>query len=146
MLNAWYSCNMKGDDMRILIAEDDFIGRKLLQKFLTQFGRCDIAVNGMEAVNAFLMAHKEGKPYEMICLDILMPIMDGLKVLRTIRDIERQKGILGMERSKVIITTALNDRKTVSESYDSGCEAYAWKPIDLEKFREAMVKLGLIEF
>ncbi len=136
---------MKGDAMRILIAEDDYIGRKLLQKFLNQFGPCDIAVNGMEAVNAFLVAHKEGKPYQMICLDILMPVMDGLKVLKTLREIELQKGISGKDRAKIIITTALNDRKTVSESYDSGCEAYAWKPIDLDKFREVMEKLGLIE-
>ena len=130
--------------MRILIAEDDFIGRKLLQKFLAQFGDCDIAVNGMEAIDAFLVAQKEGNPYRLICLDIMMPVMDGLKVLKTIRDIEKQKGISEKDRVKIIITTALNDRKTVAESYDSGCEAYAWKPIDLEKFREVMVKLGLI--
>lgn len=130
--------------MRILIAEDDFIGRKLLQKFLSQYGECDIAVNGMEAIDAYLAAHKEGTPYHLICLDIMMPVMDGLKVLKAIRDIERQKGILDKDRVKIIITTALNDRKTVSESYDSGCEAYAWKPLDLEKFREVMVKLGLI--
>jgi len=130
--------------MRILIAEDDFIGRKLLQKFLTQFGDCDIAVNGMEAIDAFLAAHKESNPYRLICLDIMMPVMDGLKVLKTIRDMEKQKGIPDKNRVKIIITTALNDRRTVSESYDSGSEAYAWKPIDLDKFREVMVKLGLI--
>lgn len=135
----------KGNSMRILIAEDDFIGRRLLQKFLTQFGPCDIAVNGLEAVDAFLVAHKEGRPYRMICLDILMPVMDGLKVLKAIRDIERQKGIEGKERAKIIITSALNDRKTVSESFDSGCEAYSWKPIDLEEFQMVMEKLGLID-
>ncbi len=130
--------------MRILIAEDDFIGRKLLQKFLSQYGECDIAVNGMEAIDAYLAANKQGVPYQLICLDIMMPVMDGLKVLKAIRDIERQKGVQEKDRVKIIITTALNDRKTVSESYDSGCEAYAWKPLDLEKFREVMVKLGLI--
>ncbi len=130
--------------MRILIAEDDFIGRKLLQKFLSQYGECDIAVNGMEAIDAYLAANKQGMPYHLICLDIMMPVMDGLKVLKAIRDIERQKGIQEKDRVKIIITTALNDRKTVSESYDSGCEAYAWKPLDLDKFREVMVKLGLI--
>lgn len=135
----------KGIDMRILIAEDDFIGRKLLQKFLMQYGDCSIAVNGREALDSFLAAHKAGKPYHLICLDIMMPLMDGLEVLHVLRDYEEQKNIPRKERVKVIITTALNDRKTVSESYCTGCEAYASKPIDLERFYEGMVKLGLME-
>lgn len=130
--------------MRILIAEDDFIGRKLLQKFLSQYGECDIAVNGLEAIDAYLSSDKNQTPYDLICLDIMMPKMDGLKVLKAIRDIEKKKGIPDGDRVKIIMTTALNDRKTVSESYDSGCEAYAWKPIDLEKLKDVLKKLELI--
>ena len=128
--------------MRILIAEDDFIGRKLLQKFLVQYGHCDIAINGQEAIDSFLEAHKEGRPFRLICLDIMMPVRDGLEVLKTIRDIEKSKGIPKEEQAKIIITTALNDRRTVLQSEETGCEAFACKPLDLVKLREVMTSLG----
>ena len=131
--------------MRILIAEDDLAGRKVLQKYLSKYGECDIAVDGLEALDTFLTALSENKPYQLICLDIMMPKLDGLKVLKAIRDIEKQKEINEASRVKIIMTTALNDRKTVMESYDSGCEAYAWKPIDLAKLKEVLKKLELIE-
>ena len=128
--------------MRILIAEDDFIGRKLLQKFLLQYGSCDIAINGREAVDSFLVAHREGRPYRLICLDIMMPEIDGIEVLKTIRGLEKKQGIPKEEQVKVIVTTALNDRRTVAQSEESGCEAFACKPIDLLKLREVMRQLG----
>lgn len=130
--------------MRILIAEDDLPGRKVLQKYLSHYGECDIAVDGLEALDAFLAALKEEKPYDLVCLDIMMPKLDGLKVLKALRDIERQKGIEAGAKAKIIMTTALNDKKTVVEAYDSGCEAYAWKPIDLEKLKQVLQKLGLV--
>ena len=130
--------------MRILIAEDDLTGRKILQKFLSQYGECDIAIDGLEALDSFLSAHSEGNPYELICLDIMMPKLDGIKVLRAIRDIEKQKKIGEDSRVKIIMTTALNDKKTIMESYDLGCEAYAWKPIELDKLKEVLQKLLLI--
>jgi two-component system chemotaxis response regulator CheY len=130
--------------MRTLIAEDDSIGRRLLQKFLSNYGECDIAIDGLEAIDNFLMAINENKRYDLICLDIMMPKLDGMKVLRAIRDIEKQKGISDDERVKIIMTSALNDKKTVLNSYDYGCQAYAWKPIDLEKFKEVMKDMELI--
>lgn len=130
--------------MRILIAEDDLTGRMILRKFLSQYGECDIATDGLEALDCFLMAHSEGKPYELICLDIMMPKLDGIKVLRAVRDIEKQKKIDEDSRVKIIMTTALNDKKTIMESYDLGCEAYAWKPIELDKLREVLQNLHLI--
>lgn len=130
--------------MRILIVDDDPVGRKLMQKYLAQYGDTDIAIDGLEALDMFLTAIQEEKPYQLVCLDIMMPKLDGLKVLKTIRDMEKQKGIADGKRAKVIMTTALNDQKTVLESYDSGCEAYAWKPINLDKLKEVMENLGLI--
>lgn len=130
--------------MRILIAEDDLIERKFMQKFLSQYGECDIAVNGFEVLDLFLSALKDEKPYSLICLDIIMPKLDGLKSLKAIRDIEREKGISGNDNAKIILTTAINDKDTVMESFNSGCEAYARKPIDVDKFKEVLKKMDLI--
>ncbi|TGE32933.1 response regulator [Desulfosporosinus sp. Sb-LF] len=131
--------------MRILIAEDDLTSRKFMQRFLTRYGECDVAVDGLETIDSFLSALKENKPYDLVCLDIMMPKLDGLKALRMIRDIEQEKKIADLERVKVIMTTALNDQKTVLSAYGSGCEAYAWKPIDVQKFTEVLQSLGLID-
>lgn len=128
--------------MRVLIAEDDFAGRKLLQKFLSQYGECDIAMDGMEALDLFLASIKEKKPYNLICLDIMMPRLDGLRLLKMLRDIESQNKI--ESKTKIIMITALNDRETVNQSYENGCQAFAWKPIDLDKFKQVLTKLELI--
>lgn len=130
--------------MKILIAEDDLVSRKFLFKFLSAYGDCDITVDGIEALDAFLMAWDEGKPYELICLDIMMPRADGLKVLSTIRHLEDEKGVRDQDRAKVIMTTVLNDTETVQEAFNSGCEAYASKPIDTKKLLEVMQKMELV--
>jgi two-component system chemotaxis response regulator CheY len=88
--------------MRILIAEDDSIGRRLLQKYLSNYGECDIAIDGLEAIDSFLVGINENKRYDLICLDIMMPKLDGIKVLRAIRDIEKQKGLTDEERSNIL--------------------------------------------
>lgn len=63
--------------MRILIVEDDFIGRKVLQRLLLEYGECDVAVDGVEAVKAFDLAWSAGMPYDVLFLDIMMPNMSG---------------------------------------------------------------------
>jgi two-component system, chemotaxis family, chemotaxis protein CheY len=63
--------------MRCLIVEDDFVGRKLMQKYLSDYGECDVAVDGEEAVEAFRQAVENETPYDLICLDIMMPNMNG---------------------------------------------------------------------
>ncbi|MBP1756850.1 MAG: cheY7, partial [Firmicutes bacterium] len=93
--------------MRILIAEDDFVSRKYMLKFLSKFGDCDLVVDGLEALDAFLIGMREDKPYDLICLDYMMPKVDGGKVLKSIRDFELQKGILPDKKVKVIMTTAV---------------------------------------
>ena len=130
--------------MRILIAEDDFACRKFLYKFLSTYGDCDITIDGIEAIDAYMMALEEERPYDLVCLDIMMPKMDGKQVLKAIRDIERQREIEESCRVKIIMTTALNDTSNVFDSFETGCEAYAAKPIDTDKFVQAMEKLGLI--
>lgn len=130
--------------MRILIAEDDLGSRRFLFKFMEKYGECDLVVDGLEAIDAFIMSLKSNSPYDLICLDIMMPKVDGVKVLRTIRNLEAQKGILPEKRSKIIMTTALAEAQYVKEAFDIGCQAYAAKPIDTQKLVEVMEKLGLI--
>ncbi|BCZ45625.1 response regulator [Clostridium gelidum] len=128
--------------MKILIVEDDLSSRKFLYKFMSNYGDCDITVDGMEGLDAYLMALDEGEHYDLICLDIMMPKVDGVKVLKTIREMEKQRGIEGERKVKIIMTTALNDVDLVKNSFDSGCEVYANKPIDIKKLENVMEKLN----
>lgn len=131
--------------MRILIAEDDMISRKFLSKFLSQYGECDLTVDGLEALDAFLLSLKDNNPYDLICLDIMMPKVDGVKVLKTIRQLERQNGVLPEEHAKVIMVTALGETNYVQQSFELGCDAYAAKPIDIDQLVKVMEKLGLVQ-
>ncbi|ACV61537.1 response regulator receiver protein [Desulfofarcimen acetoxidans DSM 771] len=130
--------------MKILIAEDDMASRKYLFKLLSKYGDCDITVDGFEALDAFMLALNDGEPYNLICLDIMMPRLDGVKTLKAIRHLEKEKGINDSQRVKIIMTTALNETSTVFGAFDNGCDAYAAKPIDSVKMVEVMQRLGLI--
>ncbi|MCT4663270.1 MAG: response regulator [Tissierellales bacterium] len=130
--------------MKILIAEDEYVSRKFLYKFLSDYGECDVTVDGMEAIEAFLMALDEGKPYNLICLDIMMPEVDGLKALKTIRQLEKERNIPKENRARIIMTTALNYTKEINAAFEAGSEAYAAKPINTEKLVAVMKKLKLI--
>jgi two-component system chemotaxis response regulator CheY len=130
--------------LKILIAEDDFACRKILQSFLSEFGECFVVINGHEAVEAVKSALDEGKPYDLICLDIMMPEMDGHKALEAIRKIENERGIAGLDGVKVIITTALSDSASVIGAFREGCEAYIVKPLSKRNFFEEMEKLGFV--
>ncbi len=129
--------------MRILIAEDDLGSRKFMQQFLKAYGDCDVTVDGIETVDAFLLAWDEEDPYELICLDIMMPKLDGLKALKIIRELENDKKVPEDKRVKIIMTTALNEQQTVYDAFDLGCEAFAAKPINQEKLKEVLEKLGI---
>ena len=131
--------------MKILIVEDDLSSRKFLYKFMVDYGDCDITVDGIEALDAYLLALDENEPYDLICLDIMMPKVDGVKVLKTIREIEKQRKISGENSVKIMMTTALNDVDQVQSTLDAGCEAYATKPIDTKKLSCVMEKLNFVK-
>lgn len=130
--------------MKILLAEDDYATRKFMVGFLSKYGECDVTVDGMEAVDAFLMALEDGEPYDLVCLDIMMPVMDGYQALMGIRNLEKQNDIPKEKEVKVIMTTALNEEQNVKMAFELGCTIYSGKPIDQNRFEQAMKKLNLI--
>lgn len=130
--------------LKILLAEDDFATRKFMSKFLEKYGDVDVTVDGMEAVDAFLMSMEDDEPYDLVCLDVMMPVMDGYQALMGIRNIEKQRNIAQEDMVKVIMTTALNDERNVKKAFELGCTVYSGKPLNVDKFEEVLTKLGLI--
>lgn len=129
--------------MRILIVEDDFISRKVLEKQLSMFGETDVTVNGREAVEAVRLQIAQGEPYDIICLDIMMPEMDGQEALRAIRNAEKEADIEGLDRTKIIMTTALNDSKDILSSFKDECDGYLVKPIKKQDIRKVFEMLEI---
>ena len=129
--------------MKILLAEDDFVTRKFMVNFLSKYGECDVTVDGMEAVDAFMMALEDEEPYDLVCLDIMMPVMDGYQALVAIRKLEKEKNISEEKAVKVIMTTALNEERNVKMAFELGCTIYSGKPINQDRFEQALKKLNL---
>ncbi len=130
--------------MKVLIVEDDFASRLLLQGYLQSTGVCHSAANGKEAVFAFESALNSGEPYDLICLDIMMPEMDGQETLREIRKIEDKKKIIPSDGVKVIMITALDDKSNVMGAFREQCDAYLVKPIERDKLMESLRSLELM--
>lgn len=130
--------------MKILLAEDDFVTRKFMTEFLSKYGECDVTVDGMEAVDAFMMALEDDEPYDLVCLDIMMPTMDGYQALMGIRNLEKERNITGDKQAKIIMTTALNEEKNVKMAFELGCTVYSGKPIDKDKFEQVLKRFDLI--
>lgn len=129
--------------MKCLIVEDDFLSRRMLQVYLSDYADCSIACNGREGIEAFVEALESKEPYDLVCLDIMMPAMDGHEVLTHLRRIEADHGIGGLDGAKVIMTTALDDAANILGAFRTGCEAYVVKPIEKAKLIGEMKKLGL---
>jgi two-component system chemotaxis response regulator CheY len=131
--------------LRVLLAEDDFACRLLMNTFLSRYGECHVAVNGREAVEAFRSALGSGRPYDLICMDIMMPEMDGREAVRQVRALEEAQGILSTCGTKIIMTTALDDLQEVVRCFWELCDSYLVKPIDLGALLSQMKSYRLIE-
>ena len=128
--------------MKILIVEDNFVARKILGNFLQQHGVVDIASDGKEAVEAVQISLGKQAPYDLICLDILMPGMDGNETLESIRQTE--ENTTPYFHTKVIMTSSLEDSASILKAFSKQCDGYLKKPITKNKIEQEMAKLELI--
>ena len=132
--------------LKILIVEDEFISRTLLIEMMAPYGVCHVAVDGREAMDVLRRSFNHDERYDLVCLDIMMPEMDGQEVLSEIRALERQLGFTGRQATKVMMTTMLTDSQNIMKAFTEGhCEAYLTKPIDRLKLIATLRDLNLIE-
>jgi len=131
--------------MKSLIVDDDFFSRRVLQTILSSHGECHVAIDGTEAIFAFEQAFAEESPYDVICLDIMMPEMDGQEVLKRIREFELKKCVLGSDSVKIVMTTALDDSENIKMAFREQCESYLIKPISKTKLLKILSDFGLVK-
>lgn len=130
--------------MHILIVEDDPVSNMLLTSIMDKYGSTASVQSGTDVVPRFISAHEEQQPFDLICLDIMLPGMDGQEILKQLRLWEEKHGILGYDGVKIIMITALSDRFNIMEAFRSQCEGYIVKPIKHDKVHEQLVALGCI--
>ncbi len=134
-----------GTRLRILLVEDDFACRLLLQTFLSRYGECHVAINGKEAVEAFRTSLDKGGKYDLICMDIMMPELDGREAVTQIRDLEQVNGIQSTYGTKIFMTTSVGEIREVFRCFRELCDAYLLKPIDLGQLLSQMKLYQLID-
>lgn len=130
--------------MKILVAEDDATTAYLIESIMSKYGKVDVVSNGSDALNMFLSSLNEFKKYDLICLDIMMPEMDGIETLKKIRQTEDEVGIPPHKYTKIVMITAKKDADSVFTSFKEQCDGYIVKPVDPQKVEELFKKLELI--
>jgi two-component system chemotaxis response regulator CheY len=127
--------------VKSLIIDDELTSRELLSLILKPYGPVETASDGLEGLKAYNLALGR-EPYDLIMLDIMLPKMDGQQVLKSIRRIEQERGVVGPEQVKIVMISALGDFSNVSQAFASACTSYLTKPILPEKVRAELAKLG----
>lgn len=130
--------------VKILIVEDDLMSREMMSAILEPYGTCHMAANGAEGLDAFRTALDQNRPYDLICLDLVMPGMTGHEVIKTIRGVEEERNILPPECAKVIIVSAMRDCDNIMGAFINQCEAYLVKPVATNDILKQLHSFGLV--
>ncbi len=135
--------NENNNCVTILMAEDDDGHARLIQERFEGVGVRNPILrfkDGTETWNFLTAASKpgleEGKGY-LLLLDIRMPGIDGVEILRRVKGDPRLKNI------PVIMLTTTDDPREIGICYELGCNNYLTKPVDFDKFAEVIKRLGL---
>jgi two-component system, chemotaxis family, chemotaxis protein CheY len=128
--------------MRTLVVDDDKICRSVLQHTLQPYGAVSYAVDGVSAVAEVARSLAEGKPYDLITLDIMMPDLDGKLTLKLIRKLEELFGV--MHGSKIAMTSAMDDKASIIGSFRDQADLYFIKPLKLDQVLSELRKAKLI--
>ncbi len=123
--------------LSILVAEDNDINALLMRALLTKLGhRPTIATNGEAAVESCAAARAAGAPYDLLLMDVQMPVMDGLEAARRIRAAEAESGTAKPARILALTANAYPEDREAALA--AGMDGFLVKPLDAERLREAI--------
>ncbi|OGT96451.1 MAG: hypothetical protein A2X80_13305 [Geobacteraceae bacterium GWB2_52_12] len=130
--------------MKCLVVDDDELGRELIAQYLEGVAECDMAENGLIAVEMFRNAFEGGNRYDLIILDIVMPEMDGHSAAKEIRKIEKEWGVSINDAVNIVVLSSLNTPSDVIQAYISAkSAAHLVKPVQPEKLLATLSKMGI---
>ena len=119
--------------IRVLLAEDNELNAEIAEFMLTESGaEVETVNNGLEAVQHFEAS--EPGTYDVILMDVMMPVMDGLTATRTIRALERQDA----KTIPIIAITANAFKEDAEKCIEAGMNAHIAKPLNDEKIKQTI--------
>ena len=129
-----------GNGLSILVAEDNEINALLARALLVRLGhRPTLVANGEAAVESWAAARAAGSPYDLILMDVQMPVMDGLEAARRIRAAEAQTNIeAGGKPARIVALTANAQTEDREAALAAGMDGLLVKPLDRERLAEAL--------
>jgi two-component system, response regulator len=125
---------------KILLVEDNPSDVELTRRALSKHHIANeiiVAEDGQQAIDMLLGNGPASELPALVLLDLKLPIIGGIEVLKQIRGDERTR------RIPVVILTTSKEEQDVAESYDQGANSYIRKPVDFEQFAEAVYHMGL---
>ena len=122
--------------MKALVVDDDPTSRLVLESILSHYGAVASCTNGSDAVDAVRRALARRQPFDLISIDLLMPVMNGLEALQLIRQDEESQG--QPRASKVIVITSSDTPANINEAFGQLCDAYLVKPVDGQQFLDVL--------
>lgn len=123
------------DRLAILLVEDNELNQKLMKISLTRYNYVvTVAVNGYEGVQCF-----KRQKFDLILMDIMMPVMDGYEATSEIRKHETENTSIG--RTPIIAFTANTINNDRAKCLKGGMDDILEKPFDVNKFREILSSL-----
>jgi osomolarity two-component system sensor histidine kinase NIK1 len=126
------------ENLSILLVEDNILNQRITTFSLKKFNHeVDIANNGLEAVNKY-----REKEYDVILMDIMMPVMDGLEATFQIRKYEKETG--GERHTPVIAITANTLDNDRDKCIATGMDEYMAKPFDMNRLNEIFKELNIL--
>ena len=129
---------------RALIVDDSRYQRHLILQALAGLFEIEEAEDGQQAIDLFTAARDAGRPFDLVVMDILMPVLDGHEALAGIRRLESQAGVAEDGRTLAIMLSSLDDPANMLRAqFDSGAQAYVTKPFQAQTLLEALATLGL---
>jgi len=130
--------------MRALVVDDESTSRVLLQTFLSQYGDCQAVTSGSEAIAAFRQALEANQRFDLICMDIVMPGINGDEAVLEIRTVEREKGVAQSERARIVMISVLKDPNAIHTAVMLDCDGYLLKPINTGELLAHLGAFGLV--
>ncbi len=131
---------------RFLIVEDEALSRTILNTFFSEFASCDTAENGYEALALFKKAILDGNPYDLICTDLTMPVLDGYELIKKIRESEEGLPIKNYMRTKIFAISVSDSTADMTHALlECDCDDYIVKPFQREQLKYILEKYSLLD-
>lgn len=121
---------------RVLVIDDHASARRIMQTYLQSWGMtCDIAMNGQEGLDLMRASVTEGKPYDIVITDLVLPGMDGFKLR------EQMESDPSLQKMKTLLITGYDLKDRGKAALAAGFSAYLTKPLEQSRLFNAIMHI-----